>query len=162
MATLTVLKFDTAEGAEQGLNLIQELTKQQLITLHDAAIVTWPTGKKKPKTRQLHNMAGIGALDGAFWGMLFGLIFFIPLFGLAVGAAVGALTGSFTDIGIDDKFIKSVRENVTEGTSALFLMTSGAVMDKVTEAAKGLKFELIASNLSQEEEDKLRAAFAAE
>jgi uncharacterized membrane protein len=41
-------------------------------------------------------------------------------------------------------------------------MTSGAVRDKVTEAAKGMKFELIASNLSKEEEDKLRAAFAEE
>jgi uncharacterized membrane protein len=51
---------------------------------------------------------------------------------------------------------------VTEGTSALFLMTSGAVQDKVAEAAKGLKFELIASNLSKEEEEKLRAAFAEE
>jgi uncharacterized membrane protein len=40
-------------------------------------------------------------------------------------------------------------------------MTSGAVRDKVTEAAKGMKFELIASNLSKEE-DKLRAAFAEE
>ncbi len=162
MTTLTVLKFKTADGAEQALNLIQNLSKQQLINLHDAAIVTWPAGKKKPKTKQLANMAGIGALDGAFWGMLFGLIFFVPLFGLAIGAAMGALAGSFTDVGIDDNFIKSVRDKVTEGTSALFLMTSGAVMDKVAEAAKGLDFELIASNLTKEQEDNLRAAFAQE
>jgi uncharacterized membrane protein len=51
---------------------------------------------------------------------------------------------------------------VTEGTSALFLMTSDAVKDKVAEAARGMNFELIASNLSKEEEDKLRAAFAEE
>ena len=162
MTTLTVLKFQTAGGAENALDLIKNLSKQNLINLHDAAIVTWPQGKKKPKTKQLTNMAGLGALDGAFWGMLFGLIFFVPLFGMAIGAAMGALTGSFTDVGIDDDFIKSIREKVTEGTSALFLMTSGAVMDKVTEAAKGMEFELIASNLSKEEEDKLQAAFAQE
>ena len=162
MATLTVLKFQTADGADNALDLIKNLSKQNLINLHDAAIVTWPAGKKKPKTKQLTNMAGLGALDGAFWGMLFGLIFFVPLFGLAIGAAMGALSGSFTDVGIDDDFIKSIREKVTEGTSALFLMTSGAVMDKVTEAAKGLEFELIASNLSKEEEEKLQAAFAQE
>ena len=160
MTTLTVLKFQTAGGAENALDLIKSLSKQNLINLHDAAIVTWPQGKKKPKTKQLTNMAGLGALDGAFWGMLFGLIFFVPLFGMAIGAAMGALSGSFTDVGID--FIKSIREKVTEGTSALFLMTSGAVMDKVTEAAKGMEFELIASNLSKEEEDKLQAAFAQE
>ena len=91
MATLTVLKFPTADGAGNGLDLIKSLSKQHLINLQDAAIVTWPEGKKKPKTKQLANLAGIGALDGAFWGMLFGLIFFVPFFGLAVGAAMGAL-----------------------------------------------------------------------
>ncbi len=160
MATITVLKFDNAEGAAEALDTVQSLTKQQLITLHDAAIVTWPEGKKQPKTKQLANLAGIGALDGAFWGMLFGLIFFVPFFGMAVGAAMGALSGKFADYGIDDDFIKSVQKQVTEGTSALFLMTSDAVMDKVADAFKGVEFELIASNLSKEQEDELRAAFA--
>jgi uncharacterized membrane protein len=160
--TLTALKFDTADGAEKALDVIKGLTKQQLITLHDAAIVTWPTGKKKPKTQQLTSMAGVGALQGAFWGMLFGLIFFVPFFGLAIGAAMGGLSGAFADYGIDDNFIKSIRSQVTEGTSALFLMTSDAVQDKVATAFKGTKFELIASNLTKEQEDKLRAAFAEE
>ena len=162
MATLTVLKFDTADGAERSLDLVKSLTKQHLINLHDAAIVTWPQGKKKPKTQQLTSMAGVGALQGAFWGMLFGLIFFVPLFGMAIGAAMGALTGAFADVGIDDNFIKSVRNQVTEGTSALFLMTSDAVQDKVAEAFQGTKFELIASNLTKEQEEQLRTTFGAE
>ena len=161
MATLTVLKFPTADGADKMLGTIQSLQKQQLISIHDAAIVTWPAGKKRPKTRQLQNMAGIGALSGAFWGMLFGLLFFIPILGLAVGAGMGALAGSFADIGIDDKFIKEVRSKVTEGTSALFLMSSGAVVDRIKEAVQGKQFEIIASNLSAEEEEKLRATFSA-
>lgn len=160
MTTLTVLKFNSEGGADNALSIIQGLAKQQLINLHDAAIVTWPTGKKKPKTKELHNLAGIGALGGAFWGMLFGLIFFVPFFGAALGAAVGALTGAMSDVGIDDDFIKSVREQVTEGTSALFLMTSNAVIDKVKEPLKQLDFELIASDLSKAEEDKLKEIFA--
>jgi len=92
--------------------------------------------------------------------MLFGLIFFVPFFGLAIGAAMGALAGKFSDYGIDDAFIKSVQAQVTEGTSALFLMTSGAVLDKVTDAMKGMQFEIIATNLSQEQEKQLREAFA--
>jgi uncharacterized membrane protein len=162
MATLTALKFDTPEGAEQMSNLLQDLQKQQLITIQDAATVTWPRGAKKPKTRQLHNLAGMGALDGAFWGMLFGLIFFVPFLGLAIGAAMGAVGGAMADIGIDDNFIKESRSKITEGASALFLMTSGAVVDRVAEAVKshGLTFELIATNLSQQEEDQLKSAFA--
>jgi len=161
MATLTVLKFPTAEGANNALDKIKSLQKIQVITLQDAAIVTWPEGKKSPKTKQLANMAGLGALDGAFWGMLFGLLFFVPFFGMAVGAAMGALSGHFADYGIDDEFIKKTRDQITEGTSALFLMTSNAVMDKVVEEFKGTKFEIIATNLSKEQEDQLKAAFAA-
>ena len=162
MATLTVLKFSTPEGANQMLDKIQSLQKMELIKIQDAAIVTWPQGKDKPKTKQLVNMAGMGALQGAFWGMLFGLIFFVPFFGLAVGAAMGALTGKMADYGIDDNFIKQTREKVTEGTSALFLMTSGAVQDKVIDELKGYDFELIASNLTKEQEAQLMSAFAEE
>jgi uncharacterized membrane protein len=164
MATITVLKFETPGGAAEMLDLIKSLTKQQLITLQDAAIVTWEAGKKKPNTKQLHNLAGAGALGGAFWGMLFGLLFFVPFFGMAIGAAMGAISGAFADVGIDDDFIKKVQEKVTEGTSALFLMTSGAVMDKVTAAIKekGLTFEVVTTNLSNEEEEKLREIFGEE
>jgi len=142
--------------------VIQDLSKQGLINLHDAAIVTWPADKKKPKTKQLSDLSGVGAMSGAFWGLLFGLIFFVPIFGMVVGAALGALTGSMADVGISDDFIQSVRSKVTPGTSALFLMTSDAVKDRVFEAMKQLNFEIVASNLSKEEEDKLRAAFGEE
>ena len=162
MATLSVLKFPTADGAQQMESTLLNLQKQHLIEVQDAAIVTWPQGKKQPKTQQLHSLTGQGALIGAFWGMLFGLLFFIPFVGLAIGAATGALSGKFADYGIDDNFIKQTREKVTEGTSALFLLTTGAVMDKLVEALKGQAFEIISTNLPQEKEEELRAAFGAE
>lgn len=162
MATLSVLKFDTPDGAQQMLDTLEDLQKQQLITVQDAAIVTWPVGAKKPKTKQLQSLTGSGALMGAFWGLLFGLIFFIPIFGLAVGAAMGALAGKFSDYGISDDFIKQSRDKVTPGTSALFLLTSEVVLDKVAAAVKGQKFEIIQTNLSKEQEDKLREAFGEE
>src|SRR5512133_1523652 len=161
MATLTVMKFETPDGAAQALQKIQELQKQNLIQLQDAAIVTWPVGAKSPKTKQMASMGGIGALNGAFWGMLFGLIFFVPFFGMAIGAAVGALAGHFADYGISDDFIKGVRSKVTEGTSALFTMTSGAVLDRIADAFKTLpKFEILQTNLSKEQEATLRETFS--
>ena len=159
MATLTAWAFPTVDGADQAVETVKQLQTQELIKLQDAAVVTWPTGKSKPKTRQLNNLAGAGAMGGAFWGMLFGLLFFIPLLGVAIGAAMGGLAGSMADVGIDDKFIKSVKERVTPGTSALFLLTSDAVMDRVQDAFAGLKPELIASNLSAEQEAKLHEVF---
>jgi uncharacterized membrane protein len=158
-SALVVLKFPTADGATNMLGRLESLQKQQLITVNDGAIITWPAGASKPKTKQLTNMTGVGALGGAFWGMLFGLLFFIPLFGLAVGAAMGALAGHFAHYGIDEDFINSVRDKITPGTSALFLLTSGAVVDKVAEAVKDIQFEIIQTNLSKEQEAQLRAAF---
>ena len=79
MATsLVVLKFDTPEGADKALELAVSLQKQKLLELQDAAIVTWPAGKKKPKTRHLGDLTAAAACDGAFWGLLFGMIFFVP------------------------------------------------------------------------------------
>ena len=104
-------------------------------------------------------LVGKGALDGAFWGMLFGLIFFVPFFGMAIGAAMGALTGKFADYGINDDFIEEVQSKVTEGTSALFVLSGAATEDKVREAFAGVKMELIQSNLTEEHEAELRAAF---
>ena len=159
MNTLTVLKFSTPEGAQDMLNKVYEMLNQELITVIDAAMVTWPVGRKTPKTKQAVNLTGAGAMDGAFWGMLFGLLFFIPGFGLAVGAAMGALSGHFADYGIDDNFIKRIRKEVEPGTSALFLMTTNAVVDRVIEELKGREFELVSTNLTKEQEDELRNAF---
>jgi uncharacterized membrane protein len=49
MTTLTVLKFDIADGAENELEVIEDLSQQQMIKLLDAAIVTWPVGKINQK-----------------------------------------------------------------------------------------------------------------
>lgn len=161
MATsLTVWKFNTPDGAEQAYEKLMALSKQQLITVADAAIVSWPAGAKKPKTRQTQSTTGAGALGGAFWGMLFGLLFFVPFFGMALGAAMGAMMGHFADYGISDDFIKQVREKVTEGTSALFLMSANATIDKVAAAFEGTHMELIQSNLTAEQEASLRTAFS--
>jgi len=51
MGTLSVWKFDTAEGAGQAVGTLEDLAKQQLITILDAATVSWPEGAKRPKTR---------------------------------------------------------------------------------------------------------------
>ncbi len=159
MATLTVVKFPTANGADDALDTLHRLHSQQLIRLHDAAVVSWPPERKKPQTHELHDTKKAGALGGAFWGFLFGLIFLVPFLGAAIGAGAGALMGSLRDVGISDAFIKDVREKITPGTSALFVLTSDAVLDRVAAEFRGSTGEIIHANLSQEEEARLHEAF---
>ena len=162
MATLTAWAFNSVEGAEQASEKLQALQAQELINIQDAAVVSWEQGKKKPKTRQLSNMTAAGALGGTFWGMLFGLIFFVPLLGAAIGAGIVALAGSMTDVGISDDFINSVKNRVTPGTSALFVLSSDAVIDRIKDVFQNSHAELIASNLTAEQEAKLREVFTEE
>ena len=159
-ATLTVWKFNTPQGAAEAAQTLEDLAQQGMVTLHDAATVTWEEGRTKPTTKQLASTTMAGALGGSFWGLVFGLIFFVPLLGAALGAATGALAGSLSDVGIDDGFINKVRDQITPGTSALFVMTSDAVVDKVKDAFAGHEPDnLIFTNLSDEQEAALRQVF---
>jgi uncharacterized membrane protein len=160
MSTLTVLRFTTVDGAEIALARLVNLEKRGLITLQDAAVVSWPEGQRKPKTRQIHNLVGSGALDGAVWGLLFGLLFFVPFLGMAIGALTGALTGALKDVGINDSFIEQVRRQVIKGTSALFVLSRWAVVDRVVAELASLQPEVIATNLPTEQVTKLKGLFA--
>lgn len=162
MAALTAWKFNSPSGADNALEQLESMQDRALIQVHDAAVVSWEPGQKKPSTHQSHSGSKIGALGGGFWGMLFGLIFFVPILGLAVGAATGALFGSLRDAGISDQFVSDVRDKVTPGTSALFLVSSDAVFDKVAGELRGADAELIQSNLTEDQDAKLREAFANE
>jgi len=162
MATLTAWKCDTPRGADDALAKPEKLHTEMLINLHDAAVVSWAAGRKKPSTHEMHDTTTSGALMGAFWGMLFGLIFFLPLLGAAIGAATGAWFGSLRDVGISDAFIREIREKATPGTSALFVLSTGGVHDRLAAEFSGTEAELIHTNLSDEQESKLREAFGLE
>jgi uncharacterized membrane protein len=159
MAHLTVLKFERADGASQALRTVKDLQNEGLIVLHDGAIVEWPAGRKKPKTRQLDDVVGQWSLIGGFWGFFFGLVFFMPFLGIAVGAGGGALAGALRDVGIDDDFIKKIRSEVTEGTSALFLLTSSAVEQPIRQRFIGTHAEVLYTDLDPAKEAKLREIF---
>ena len=138
MATLTVWRFDTVDGAGAAADLLERLARDDRLVVHDAAIVEWEPGAgQAPDPPADPSTTASGALGGGFWGLLFGLVFFVPLLGAAIGAATGALAGSLTDVGIDDHFINRVRDQVTPGTSALFVLTSDAVVDRIHDAFAG-------------------------
>jgi uncharacterized membrane protein len=161
MSTLSIWKFDTPEGAAAALRTLGDLQNQRLIRIDDASVVSWPEGKRKPRTYQAAGGSGTAALSGAFWGLLFGILFFIPLLGLALGATAGLAAG-LSRFGLSDDFLGQVRDKVTPGTSALFLLTDNAVLDRVREHFYGTHAELLVSNLDREQEAALRHAFEAD
>jgi uncharacterized membrane protein len=47
MSTLSVWRFDTPDGAENVVATLKELDQQRLITVHDAATVSWAAGANR-------------------------------------------------------------------------------------------------------------------
>jgi uncharacterized membrane protein len=160
MGNLIVMSFKDEQSAGLFLGELGELQKQELIHLDDAAtLVRHQDGKAKIK--QARSLVGEGALGGAFWGMLIGLLFLVPVVGMGIGAALGAMAGKGADYGIDDKFIKEVSKKIEPGTSAIFMLVHDAQPDKVIEQLKKFNGEIIHTSLSNDEEAKLKEAFAA-
>ena len=161
MSQLLVFAFDNETGADEMISTIKSLQKQQLITISDAAtVVRKPDSKVKIK--QAQSLVGAGALGGAFWGMLIGLLFFMPWLGLIIGAATGAIAGKMSDVGIDDNFIKEVGETIQPGEAALFLMVTSMTEDKVLPELAKFSPTVLRTNLSAEDEAKLKSAMGVE
>jgi uncharacterized membrane protein len=162
MAELVALAFDTEDGADRMRSRLEALQRERLISLADAAVLK-RSQDGKVKVRQAQNLAGAGALGGGFWGMLIGLLFFAPWLGLAVGAVTGALAGKFTDVGVDDRFIKEVGATIKPGNSALFLLVADVTPDKVMDEMKDFQgAKVIKTSLTKEQEQRLKDAFGAE
>jgi uncharacterized membrane protein len=130
MATLTAWKFPSATGADGALETLQDLARRELIDLRDAVVVRWPVGSSKPKTDRVRPAAGSDEEEGS-----------------ELGLALGA------------EYFRTLSANVTLGTSALFALTTEPRMHEVAEAFRGTQAELLATNLTPEQEERLLGAF---
>jgi uncharacterized membrane protein len=158
MSDLIVVEFGDLDTADRFKADLERLTKEQLLGLDDLVVVKRHEDGKV-KIKQAVNLAGAGALSGSFWGLLIGLLFWAPWLGMAVGAAAGALGGSMADYGIDDSFVREVSETITPGDSAVFMLVSKAVPDKIEDTLKQYNATVLKTSLSNEDEAKLQEMF---
>lgn len=158
MADLIAVTFDDETTAFELRAELAKLQKEYLIDMDDIVVVT-RDDKGKVKLHQAVNLTAAGAVGGSFWGLLVGMLFLNPLLGMAVGAGAGALSGKLTDIGIDDKFMKELGENLPKGGSALFTLVKRSTPDKVIERLEPFrgKGKVMRTSLSKESEEELRA-----
>lgn len=157
MADLIIIAYDTEEIAEAARKKLLELQREYLIEIGDA-VVAVRNADGNVKLNQLVNMTATGAASGALWGALVGLLFLNPLIGAAVGAGAGALSGRFTDVGINDQFMKDAAASLTPGHAALCVLVRKVTADKVLPAMAEFGGTVLQTNLSTEDEAKLQAA----
>ncbi len=157
MSNLVAIVYPDMNEAEEVLQKVREMQQEQLLDLEDAVYVTRDRDGKV-KLHQSENARGSGAAGGAFWGLLIGLLFFAPFLGMALGAGAGALAGSVKDMGIDDKFIKRLGNEMEPGTSAIFMLVRSATVDKVVPEMAKYGGIVMSSSLSKEREQELQNA----
>jgi uncharacterized membrane protein len=160
MTTFSVWKFDDPNGAERAARMLRDAAAEQLVKIDDDAIVSWPVGASHPSTKHGHEETWRGAGWGSVFGLLIGTLFFVPVVGGLAGAALGALAKSTEDAGITKKQLERIRVEVTEGTSALFVVTEEGNLDRLGDRMRGMHSSaLLATNLTDAERGMLLEAF---
>jgi uncharacterized membrane protein len=157
MATLIAIGYDDERTAAQAADEVRRL-RDDLIIQPDAVAVICRDVKGEYHVTTSHHAVGTGATWGMFWGLLFGLVFFVPVFGVAVGAGLGAILGKIETGGVDKAFQQQVRDMVSPGTSALFLIVERVTPAKALAALSKFDGRVIESSLTQDQEQRLQQA----
>lgn len=130
----TAWRFGGTEGADAAVLRLKQLDTQDLIDVLDVAVIRWPHYASAPQAQE--HVTDEGSKASSFAKKL-------------------------TKAGIDGSMLEAVKGDMTPGTSALVLLSVDAAVDTVARAFEGHAMELMRSDLSVQQEDRLRAAFAA-
>jgi uncharacterized membrane protein len=128
---MTAWRFRGTEGADAAVLKLKQLHTQDLIDLLDVTVLRWPQYASMP-------IAHEHVTDS--------------------GSKLSALTKGKANR-IERSMIDAVKGDMIPGTSVLVLMSSEAAVDNVAKAFEGEPMELVRSDLSVQQQDKLRSAF---
>ncbi len=175
MSELVCIAFKDSSTADRVLNELRAMEQDYVLDLEDAVIVVRDMDGKVHLKQCVDVFGGAtkqGVALGMLWGGLMGLLFLNPLAGLlgsiAGGAGGGAVStaaneyGLLSDYGIPDKFIKDLGSTISRGTSAIFLLIRSADQDTLLARISPYEGRILQTSLSQEQEEKLRAALTRE
>ncbi len=129
----TAWRFSGTEGADTAVLRLKQLATQDLIDVQDVTVIRWPHYAPSPQAQE-HVTAD--------------------------GSKASSFAKKLTKAGIDGTMLEAVKGDMTPGTSALVLLSADAAVDTVGQAFEGNAMELMRSDLSVQQEDQLRAAFA--
>ena len=162
--TLAVFLLDSGDAARRLLETVERIDKgDKNVKIVDAAIADHHK-RGRVTVKQTHDVSGRkGGFRGGSIGVIAGAVMLGPP-GAAVGGAVGAtlsgLYSRFRDVGIDDKFMRKVAQDIDRGKSAVFVQYEGdwsASIGAVSDAIRADHVELIHSTLPADKVAALQA-----
>jgi uncharacterized membrane protein len=127
----TAWRFPGTEGADTAVFKLKQLDAADLINVMDVAVLRWPDYAAAPTTQEHVNEEG-GRLASMMRKMQHGTI--------------------------DSTMIETVKRDLVPGTSAVVLLSSDAKIDAVVHAFQDQPMELVRTDLSVPDQDRLRMA----
>jgi uncharacterized membrane protein len=160
MGDLVVATFPTEAKAEVVGKRLLDLQREYMIEIGDAIVATKPLNGPV-KCNSLLRSAATAATNPVSWGALVGMIILMPWAGLSLGAVAGTLGGAFTEMGIDDGFIRQATQRLQSGNAALILLIRKMTNDRVIKALQGVGGRVLRTSFDQTRARALHEALAA-
>ena len=157
MSQLLVITFGDRETAGQAAERLKGLQKGHGIDISDMAVVEKDGDGKVHVHHGIDSTTAGGAFVGGALGLLLGLVFF-PVAGLAIGALAGGFIGRSLHQNVDKKLVEDVTADLSENTSALFVMGSSSSPSAVIGALEPYKGKVYQTTLDSEAEAQIQAA----
>jgi len=128
-------RFSGTEGADDAVVKLKGLAAQDLIEVQDLTVIRWPRWAAEPIVQE-HVTEET--------------------------SKVSALVGRRRHAVIDSSIIEAARGDMTPGTSVVVMLTANAKIDAIAGTFQGLgrDIELIRTDLSVPEQDRLKAAIS--
>jgi len=161
MATLSVLRFSTTGGAAAALESLQALNTAGQFAPRDLALLSWDHGRRLPDFRSVRSPPPQAPMGAGFWNLFAIHLFQLPLAVASAGLPAGSTRCSLAGLGIRDDFLRTVRDRVTSGTSALFVLTDDATVDPIIKLLQHLAFTVVSTSLSTRQVEALHFGFGA-
>ena len=157
MSQLLVITFEKRETAGQAGERLKGLNKAHGISINGMAVVEKDADGKVHVHHGVDTTTAGGAIIGGTLGLLLGLVFF-PVAGLAIGALAGGFIGRSLHQNVDKKLVEDATADLTENTSALFVVGDSGSPSAVIGALEPYKGKVYQTTLDPETEAQIQAA----
>ena len=163
---VVVAAFQDEKGAGDALSMLEDLKRERLIGIQDAAVLRKDEGGKL-HIKETADMGGVkGAALGGVAGGVIGAIAGAALAGPAlVGALIGGLAAKLSDSGFDNDRLKTVGDGLPPGSSAVVAVVEHKWVDEVrrelAEAGADAMAEAVSADLAGQLEAGHDVAFTA-
>lgn len=169
MATLVAIAYTgEPDRAAMAAKTLEGLPFATDLDLNDAVAVV-VTHEGKAHLFQSTNLTTLGVLDGALIGLVTGIVLTFPfpfiaplaaagaaLSASAIGGVTGGAIGHYTEMGIDDDFVRDLSAKLPPDSSALFVLVEADDDGRVLSELVACGGELFSTHLPDDVTSRVR------